>query len=69
MCTGFRIYTETIQKEALIEGEAIGYNKGKNEGIEQSFANLIEYGTNVYEAIRMLKIPVQEQQYYIEKYS
>ena len=65
MCTGFRIYTETIQKEALAEGKQLGIH----EGIEQSFVNLIEYGTNVYEAIRILKIPVQEQQYYIEKYS
>ena len=73
MCTGFRIYTKTIQKES----ELIGYNNGKldgidigyNKAIEQSFASLIEYGTDVYKAIDMLKIPLQNQQYYINKYS
>ena len=77
MCTGFRIYTEIIQKESELigynngkhDGIDIGYNKGKNDGIEEAFDNLIKYGTDVYKAIDMLKIPLQNQQYYINKYS
>ena len=70
------MYTEIIQKEALVEGMKKGgqssYNKGKNDGIsqgiEQSFVSLIGNGIQMDNVFQLLNIPSKDYDYYRKKY-